>query len=418
MKGSDCYTPHMAILYRYFIKEHILPFFLALIVLTFILIMNRIFELVYNIVGKGLSVYIVLKVFVLSLPFIIALTVPMGVLVAVITVFGKSSQDLEIIAIKSGGVNLYKLILPVLCAVILLSMGMVYFNNHILPEANHTVKNLLIDINEKKPILRLKEGIFTSPFKGYDIYIRRIDEKTSLLYDVLIYESKKGQVTKVVVSDSGQMTTGKGVVVLTLLDGEMHEMDPKEPLHYRKLSFKKHTLAFPIDDEFVEKERKFRSDREMSAHQMKRRIGEIEGEIKKLKKEEGLGSRDIERRIKIKRKEISRYAVEIQKKYSIPFASVVFLFLGVPLGIKTRKGGVAVATAVSIMFFVIYYIFLVGGEELADRGFMSPFWAMWLPNMLFFVVGMILTHKIVYENSFQWFTMIFRKSRKKNNEST
>ena len=66
------------ILYRYFIKEHFVPFFLSLLVLTFILIMNRVFELVNNIVGKGLSVYIVLKVFFLSLPFIIALTVPMA----------------------------------------------------------------------------------------------------------------------------------------------------------------------------------------------------------------------------------------------------------------------------------------------------------------------------------------------------
>ncbi|MCK4576012.1 LptF/LptG family permease, partial [candidate division WOR-3 bacterium] len=195
----------MAILYRYFIREHILPFFLALIVLTFILIMNRIFELVYNIIGKGLSVYIVLKVFLLSLPFIIALTVPMAVLVAVMTVFGKSSQDFEIIALKSGGVNLYKLIIPVLITIIFLSLGMVYFNNHILPESNHTVKNLLIDINEKKPTLRLKEGIFTSPFRGYDIYIRKIDQRTSILYDMLIYESKKGKITKIVISDSGRM---------------------------------------------------------------------------------------------------------------------------------------------------------------------------------------------------------------------
>jgi lipopolysaccharide export system permease protein len=404
----------MAILYRYFVKEHILPFILSLIVLTFILIMNRIFELVFSIVGKGLSTYIVLKVFLLSLPFIIALTVPMAVLVSVITVFGRSSQDFEIIAMKSGGINLYKLIIPVLFFIILLSMGMVYFNNHILPESNHTVKNLLIDINEKKPVLRLKEGIFTSPFKGYDIYIRRIDQKTSYLYDLLIYESKKGQIAKVVVADSGKMETHQSKVVLTLMNGEMHEADPKDPLHYRKLSFKKHVLTFPVDDEFVEKERSFRSDRELSAVAMKERIGTIRKEIEKLKAEsEGIMKREIERRIKIKEKEINRYSVEIQKKYSIPFASVVFLFLGIPLGIRMRRGGIAVATAVSILFFVIYYIFLVGGEELADRGFVSPFWGMWLPNIVFFVIGIILTQRTVYENSFHWCTRLFR--RKKEN---
>jgi lipopolysaccharide export system permease protein len=397
-----------------------MPFFLALLVLTFILIMNRIFELVFNIVGKGLSVFIVLKVFVLSLPFIVALTVPMGVLVAVITVFGRSSQDFEIIAIKSGGVNIYRLIIPVLIAVFLLSMGMVYFNNHVLPEANHMVKNLLIDINEKKPTMRLKEGIFSSPFKGYDIYIRKIDQRTSQIYDVLIYETDKSRLTKVVISDSGTMTTDEGRVVLELLNGEMHEIDSKEPLHYRKLAFKKHTLVFPYDDEFVERERQYRSDREMSARAMKAHIVEIEKEIEKISKETGGSERDRERRMQIKRKEINRYLVEIQKKYSIPFASVVFLFLGVPLGIKTRKGGVAVATAISILFFVVYYIFLVGGEELADRGYISPFWGMWLPNMVFFAAGIMLTQRAVYENSFDWFLKLFRwrgKGRYRNHES-
>lgn len=403
----------MSILSRYYVKEHLIPFFLALLVLTFILIMNRIFELVFNIVGKGLSPFVVLKVFVLSLPFIIALTVPMAVLVAVITVFGKSSQDFEIIAIKSGGINLYRLIIPVLIAVFLLSMGMVYFNNHILPEANHTVKNLLIDINEKKPTMRLKEGIFSSPFKGYDIYIRKIDQRTSNIYDVLIYESQKGKLTKVVTSDSGSMATVEGKIVLLLLNGEMHEIDPNEPLHYRKLAFEKHTLVFPYDDEFVEKERKYRSDRELSAHAMQARIKDVEKEIEKISAETGGSERDRERRIKIKQKEINRYRVEIQKKYSIPFASVVFLFLGVPLGIKTRQGGVAVATAISILFFVVYYIFLVGGEELADRGYVSPFWGMWLPNILFFIVGIILTQRAVYENSFSRFLKLFKLKRRR-----
>jgi len=399
----------MTILYRYFVREHIVPFILALLVLTFVLIMNRIFELVNNIVGKGLSPYIVLKVFVLSLPFIIALTVPMAVLVSVITVFGRLSQDFEIIALKTGGVNLYRLIVPVLLTVILLSMGMVYFNNHILPESNHTVKNLLIDINEKKPSLRLKEGIFTKPFKGYDIYIRKIDHKESILYDILIYETKKGRITKVVVANKGRMETHKDKVVLTLLDGEMHEIDLKNPNHYRKLTFEKHTITFPLNDEFVEKEREFRSDRELSARAMGARIVDIEEEIGKLKESKS-PQKDVERRIKIKRKEISRYAVEIQKKYSIPFASVVFLFLGVPLGIKTRKGGVAVATGVSILFFVVYYVFLVGGEELADRGLMSPFLGMWFANIVFFLVGLFLTQRSVYENSFVWFTKIFKTS--------
>jgi lipopolysaccharide export system permease protein len=91
-----------------------------------------------------------------------------------------------------------------------------------------------------------------------------------------------------------------------------------------------------------------------------------------------------------KRRERARYEVEIQKKLSIPFACVIFALIGGPLGVRVGRGGVGVGAGLSLGFFLVYYLFLVGGEELADRGFVSPLVAMWAANVVFSGVGVWL----------------------------
>jgi len=103
------------------------------------------------------------------------------------------------------------------------------------------------------------------------------------------------------------------------------------------------------------------------------------------------------RRIVQHKKKIDNYWVEVHKKYSIPFACIVFVLIGVPLGTMTRKGGLGVAAAISLIFFLIYWAFLIGGEKLSDRGLLSPFWGMWSANILLGILGIILVYKTANE---------------------
>jgi lipopolysaccharide export system permease protein len=115
------------------------------------------------------------------------------------------------------------------------------------------------------------------------------------------------------------------------------------------------------------------------------------------------------------RKQIAKYNVEIQKKYSIPFACIMFVLVGAPLGVMTRRGGITVAAVLSIIFFLIYYIFLIGGEELADAMVISPFWAMWTPDILMFLVGIYLVRYASSEQhiiDFSRLSRLWRRSEK------
>ena len=111
----------------------------------------------------------------MSIPFIIALVVPMATLVAVITAYGRLSADNEIIAFNSLGVSLSRLMMPPLLASVVLALGMVYFNDKILPEANHNYKNLVSDIAYLKPTLSLREGVIMDDIPGMGLLVNRLD---------------------------------------------------------------------------------------------------------------------------------------------------------------------------------------------------------------------------------------------------
>ncbi|RMH73327.1 MAG: YjgP/YjgQ family permease [Gemmatimonadetes bacterium] len=462
----------------YILREHIGPFISALAILTFVLFMDKLFDLLDLIIGKGLPGSVVAEIFMLSLPYILAMTVPMAVLVATLMAFGRLSQDNEVTALKASGVNLYRMVLPSFLMSGLIAISLVYFNNTILPESNHKLKNLLIDIHRKRPALKLVEGLFIEEFEGYSIYVRHLDPLTSKMRDVTIYElpDQPRRSPRKIEAKRGELSfeNNETVLVLTLEDGELQEVDPKDPSRFHRLDFEKHQLIIPgVGDELERQQRSYRGDREMSVDHMRERIqtyreeqqNALEKMITTLEDEWRYTMHDLAKgfptstylqryiitpdtnrtrnrqqidpflRLKpvdrknqsmqrfqqqswlydSKQKQINRYQVEIEKKYAIPFACVVFVLVGAPLGIVARRGGVGVGFSVSLGFFILYYMFLIGGERMADRGLASPFWAMWGANILIGIAGIYLCIQNVREtkaidwgwlqifNVFRWF---------------
>ncbi|MBU2464078.1 MAG: LptF/LptG family permease [Candidatus Edwardsbacteria bacterium] len=400
----------MKIIDRYLIKGHALPFFLALTVLTFVLLMDRLFELINMIIQKKVPILIVSKVFFLSLPYMLTMTIPMAVLVAVIMTYGRLAQDNELTAIKSSGTPFIRLIIAPFLAGIILTAGLYFFNDRLMPETNHMVKNLLMDISETKPTLQLKENIFITDFPDYNILIRRIDPKTSELGNVTIYEQKGNSQPRTILASKGRLmvTPQAASLRLELMDGEIHQLDPEDKTRYHRISFKKHILYLPMDPQIQHQVRTYRSDREMSSGMMQQVIANIRKELKPLQAQLADSSSlppprlsQLSSEVHNRILEIRRYQVEIQKKMAIPAACLVFILIGAPLGIITRKGNLGVSFGLSLGFFVLYYIALIGGEELADRQILSPVLAMWAANMVLGACGLILLFWKNYEFSFK-----------------
>jgi len=440
------------LLSRYIMREHIGPFFFAFIIITFILIIDFVPHLVDMIVGKDLPTSVILRVFIFQIGWMIALSVPMSVLVATLMAFGRLTSDFEITALKASGVHLLRMIYPVMLAACLIAYGLIYFNNTVLPDLNHRARVLMQDIKRMRPTLQMRSGAFVTDIPGYVILIDSVDHTTSRLQGVKILEmDKKDQAPKTIVAQSGYLNFRNGGrdLVFDLSDGEIHEFDADHPEKYRRLAFaSQRFLIEGVSEDFEESDDQFRTDREKSSERMledilkwekgivpyRNKISELVknrldnlfsdtvtfntdttiNDLRALSDLERTGEADAKivsrekEGIRTQSKLISSYYVEVYKKYSIPTACIVFVLIGAPMGIIARKGNMGISIGLSLGFFVLYWAFLIGGEDLADRQIISPFTAMWSANILIGIIGIYLIYVVSTEKS-PW--SIFRLTR-------
>ena len=240
----------MRILRNYFLKELIGPLFLGLGVLTFVMVLvgnlKKIADLVIN---KGLNLYTVLKLFLFMMPYIVTYALPVAVLVAVLMSLGRLSSDNEIVAIRASGINLFSLILPLLLVGIILSLGLVIFNDRAASYAHYAYRKTLREVGIKNPTAALEEGVFIDSFQKYILFIYHVDQKKNRLSNVRIYEPRgEDKPTRTIVAKSGEFIAipQKNIVKLKLMDGTSDEPDPGNPKNFYKLNFKTYFMTLDL----------------------------------------------------------------------------------------------------------------------------------------------------------------------------
>ena len=456
----------MSILTRYLLRMHVGPFFFALSVLTGLLFVNVVARRFEELAGKGLGFRVIGEVFLLSLPHIIALTLPMAVLVAVLYAFSVLAADNEITAMKSTGINLVRLMAPLVFVSVLLAGGMVWFNDVFLPNANHRLATLLMDIGRKSPTLQLKEQVinpiqsFGNMRSKYYLQSAQIDPATNRLQDVVIYDLSLGQKARTIYADSGRMAfnESRSDLLLVLHDGWVHEVDTYDASKFRRIDFQQQQLVMQgVGNQLERMEKSYRGDREMSigmlaaqADSARARLAEINAEAARQSEiavkralagpleVEGLetprtiapsaggalasvpaeyvGTRQVSTpdqmvqvaaielevarvRARTEQQIINLHTVEYHKKFAIPFACIVFVLIGAPLAVRFPRGGVGMVIAISLTIFGIYYMSLIGGESLGDRGIVPPFAGPWGPNAVFSLIAVYGLTQIGKETS-------------------
>src|SRR2546422_6578070 len=263
----------MLILRNYVLRQHLVPFLLGFGVVTFILEMDVMFDYLDLVVNRGVAAGVVAQLFLLSLGYIVALSVPCAVLVAVLMTFGRLSQDNEITALRAAGVNLGSILVGPLLGAAGLAVGLTLFNNHVLPGANHAFANLLIDIGRMRPTVKLQEGVFITDFPGYNLLVQSVNGRTNEMRGVTIYQfNPDGSPTTILANRGFLSYTPDGkTAVLELKDGEIHEIPAGEggSRKYRRLVFKTHVIHIAGAGGVLERSvRETRTDREMSSRSL------------------------------------------------------------------------------------------------------------------------------------------------------
>jgi lipopolysaccharide export system permease protein len=499
----------------------------ALVALTSLMLLSQIAKKFGSLVGKGLPWTVIAEVFGLSVPFIVAMTLPMAVLVAVLYAFSHLAADNEITAMRASGVSVYQVLTPVLLWGVAMSAFNFVFVDQVLPRSNARLRTLLIDIGRKKPTFELREQVINEvPPSQYFLRASRIDAATGKLRGVTIYDVGGEASRRVIYADSGLMAYAEGQTDLSLrlFDGSIHQYRPSQPETFQLTYFRINDIR--VKNVFDELQRNsgdaVRGDREMSTCEMLSVIHEADNEkvqaqedrvklasddLRKLLALPPLPSHETERPLRplpaychvldrvqalvlpktaeaqsgaqvqdtIKRKgggavrggiaprgassgmrakipaqldslrkvpsgaatrpaapavrstpgvpagqarpfqhpssrlqltnwsqvasaidraedadrRGDRYAVEVHKKWAISMACISFVIIGIVMALRFPRGGIGLVIGGGLAVFSIHYVGLTAGESLADRGIVPPWAAMWSPNIILTIIGVI-----------------------------
>ena len=284
----------MRILTRYLVRAHVGPFLFALCTLTGLLFLNTVAQRMEDLTGKGLGWEVIGEFLYLSLPHTVALTFPMAVLVAVLYAFSELATHNEITAIKAGGVRPQRMLLPLVATGALVAGFMLFFNDQVLPEANHALKNLMVDINRKSPTFALREQVVNAVPVGntgdrYYITASTIDNETNEMEEVAIYDSTNPLNHRTTFAERGIMAFNEARtdLYLTLYDGVIYETSKDSPGGFQQVHFERQIL--PLRGVSNEMERRLggteRTDREMSIAMLRERAAERRAELDSLRRE-------------------------------------------------------------------------------------------------------------------------------------
>ena len=472
----------MKIIARYVLREHLGPLLFAFSALTSLLLLNFVAKRFGDLVGKGLPWTVIAEFLSLSVPFTLAMTLPMAVLVATLHAFSRLASENEITAFSASGVSVRRLMVPVIFAALGLTGFMIWFNDQVLPRANHRLATLQSDIARVKPTLALSEQVINEVVPR-QLFLRaaRIVSVTNQLRDVTIYDLSVPTKRRTIIADSGLLTfneTGEDLI-LRLYDGSMTELGDTDPRRLQRSFFKEDAIRVRGVSARLDRDEArtfYKSDREMSVCEMVGRVREAtdqrdsawvrlrtaeadglraaqappisggvgglyclavtrvgaflapreaiaatlaagQAPITTTGQEQSAAQPDttaasakpepadpsvlagMKLEMQLAQHAIDQYRVEIEKKFAIATACLVFVLLGAPIALRFPRGGVGLTIGVSLGVFGLYYVGLLGGEALADRDLLGPAVAMWSTNILLALIGLVLIVRLGNEGA-------------------
>ncbi|OGX05353.1 MAG: hypothetical protein A3G87_08060 [Omnitrophica bacterium RIFCSPLOWO2_12_FULL_50_11] len=364
----------MRILHRYCLRELVAPFLLSLVLVTFIFLVANLFTLADLVINKGVSFFEVLKLLVLMIPELLGFILPTGTLAAVLLVFGAFAQNNEILAMKASGLHLFHVFAPVVAIAFFLSLFSLFLIDQLQPASEYRSRQIVRKMLVQRPAAYLEAGRFVKDFQDYTFWINKVDGNR--LKGVTIFQHLEDKPTRTIMAEWAEIIPSEDEksFALRLHSGTSDEVNPEDPSVFYKLDFK--TLL--LQDIVLGRERGGvdKKEKEMSIDELLYRL-KHDATVKSVPKRE------------------RTFKAEIHKKISFSFATLVFVLVGLPAAILSRRGEAVVSFSVAMGMVAIYYVLFVAGRTAAVFGYLPAWIALWLPNVLLVAVALFLGRKVV-----------------------
>ncbi|MBI1876412.1 MAG: LptF/LptG family permease [Acidobacteria bacterium] len=354
---------------RYLIREILPSFVLALLVFTFIIIVPFIIELAEKFIALGVDTQTVLRVMGTLLPQALALTIPMALLLALLIGLGRLSADREWVALQACGVSLYRLLWPIGLLAVAAWAATSYVLIVAKPSANQTFREIEFRILAERAEGEVKPRVFFNAFTNLVLYVRDVAPDGSGWRDVFVADSRQNTQPIAYLARKGRILIDreKRTVAVILEQATSHKVATETP---DKDQISQHdSLLLTLDPDTVfPKGGPVKGDSEMSIAELKVLIAEM--------RRQGMA--------------VHNQVMEIQKKFSIPIACLVFGALGLALGASSRRDGKLASFVLGIAVIFAYYVIMWTGMSMAKGAVVSPGIAPWLPNIFLGAAGVAL----------------------------
>ena len=361
----------MRLISRSVLREIWPPFLLGFSAYTFILLVRQVILMTDFLVRRAATFREVIWLVVLSLPWIVVLTLPMAYLLGLLIGIGRLSADSEVVALRSCGVGPGALYRPVVAAAGALSLFVFGLYNWVLPKANDALTHSMARLAATSAINLIQPRVFREIRPGVTLFFDRVGSDNRSFEGVFLSFAEDGG-GRVVVARAGRLTLEGENLWLDLDRSVAHEFNPADPARYRIDRNATQRILFAGDI--------WNSPRAQVSYEKGLRAQSLRELLATARREKGTSG------------ESDRYRlawVEIHKKFAIPLACFAFALVGIPLGQTTRRAGRGGGFALSLLILVAYYVLLSSGESWAQSGKTSAAVAMWLPNGLLLLLGLL-----------------------------
>lgn len=378
--------PGFRILDRYIFREMIAPFLLSLAALTLVLFLQKMFRLAELVVSKGASLVATIKLMAYIMPSFLVIVIPMSLLVAALTAFARMSADSEVTAMKASCVSMSAMLRPVMLFALLSFLATMSISLFLAPEANHALKAHLFSLVRSRAMVGIEPGVFSSTFDGMVIYVDKVASLDSM-EGIFVSDERSTAEPYAVVAKRGTLIADPQTmnVTLALQDGSIH-LPPREDHTYSRMTFEAGNIFLDINNALLPKGPSKKSFEETGSRELYQDLQSARAE--------GASTQDIEN--------------ELHKRLSIPVACIIFGIIGAPLGIRRSRSGKSAGFVVALVVFLIYYVLLAGGRNLAEAGTVSFVAAYWLPNAIMALAALLLAFLKGREISFSLAALVRR----------
>jgi lipopolysaccharide export system permease protein len=440
------------------ISTFIGPFVMTFFISLFVLLMQFLWKYIDDLAGKGLEWTVIFKLMVYVAVTLVPLALPLAMLLASIMTFGNLAEHYELVACKSAGMSVQRIMLPMIYLTILICVGAFYFSDNVLPAANLRMSALLYDVRNQKPALYIKEGVFYNGIEGYVIKVGRKDKDNQTIHNVMIYDHTENRGnTKVILADKGtmQMSDDDRYLILTLFNGKSYDEQRKQkgadtkPL--MRQEFQKEIIRFDLSafkltrtnenlfkdnyqmlnlgqlseasDSIVKKINdtrlfyqkynkkyyeaqkteadtivKFKNENLIENFPPERQKAILAAALNSARTSKNIAA-DAANDIIVRQKSYYKHRIEWNRKFTLSFAIFILFLIGAPLGSIIRKGGLGMPLVISVVFFLTYHVISITGEKMAREGVVDVYKGMWLSSAILLPLGIFLMYKATTDSA-------------------